>query len=258
MTQPRNTYTSWAMPDTTPIQTPGAKMVYLIRRKSTTSREELVAHWFANHMPIIINSENERAARGRRHATKYIATLFDADKDGNRAWDGIAQLWWDRALPRQEVAFGTTPTDTFQQKAEPYVGWPTAEYVVMDGSDRLPLVPNTLNPPYPCTRTGFLKITFLVATLPRTDFVALFAHWLAAHVPNVCATMEKVGGFRYVVSHSIEPEAEPYAGIAELYFPDLQAWRRFGELLKPDGMERYIDGARTPVLQSHTEMIGIP
>ena len=35
-------------------QTPGAKMMYLIRRKPATSREELVAHWFANHMPAVI------------------------------------------------------------------------------------------------------------------------------------------------------------------------------------------------------------
>ena len=34
-------------------RTPGAKMMYLIKRKPETSREELVAHWFANHMLIL-------------------------------------------------------------------------------------------------------------------------------------------------------------------------------------------------------------
>ena len=39
---------------------------------------------------------------------------------------------------------------------------PQDEYVVMDGSDQLPVEPLTLNAPYPCTRSGFFKVTFLV------------------------------------------------------------------------------------------------
>ena len=45
-----------------PESTPGAKMLYLIKRKPTTSREELVAHWFANHMP---GSSSASAGRPR-------------------------------------------------------------------------------------------------------------------------------------------------------------------------------------------------
>ena len=37
--------TDTLIPSTTPEATPGAKMLYLIKRKPTTSREELVAHW---------------------------------------------------------------------------------------------------------------------------------------------------------------------------------------------------------------------
>ena len=37
-----------------PPETPGAKMMYLIKRQATTTREELIAHWFANHMPAVI------------------------------------------------------------------------------------------------------------------------------------------------------------------------------------------------------------
>ncbi|GIT39533.1 MAG: hypothetical protein Ct9H300mP8_07290 [Gammaproteobacteria bacterium] len=45
-------------------KTPGAKMIYLIRRKPDTSREELVMHWFANHMPLVIGSQKEAARPG--------------------------------------------------------------------------------------------------------------------------------------------------------------------------------------------------
>ena len=37
-----------------PQPTDGARMVYLIKRKTETTREELIAHWFANHMPGVI------------------------------------------------------------------------------------------------------------------------------------------------------------------------------------------------------------
>ena len=237
--------------------TPGAKMMYLIKARPTTSREELVVHWFANHMPIVIEGQHDQKARGKLHATRYIATLFDADPDGERAWDGVAQLWWERSLRPPAEPHGTVPTDTFQQRAEPYVPWATTEYVVLDGSDHLAVEPNTLNAPFPCTRTGFLKVTFLVKALPGIDYDELFPHWLGVHAPNVRGVMEEAGGFRYVVSHSMTPNTEPYAGMAELYFPDVDAWRRYKGTIQPDGMERWVDASGTVVLRSHTEMIGI-
>ncbi len=157
-----------------------------------------------------------------------------------------------------ETPHGTTPRDTFQQKAEPYVPWATTEYVIMDGSEKIAAEPNTLNDPFPCTRSGFFKINFLVAAKDGTDFDKFFAHWLNAHVPNVTSTMEEVGGFRYVVSHSIDPQNEPYAGMAELYFPDPSGWARYNEVIKPDGMEEWVDGWGTVVQAGLTEMIGLP
>lgn len=241
-----------------PAATPGVKMMYLIKRRATASREELVAHWFANHMPLVIQNQKEQQAAGRRHARRYIATLFDADAKGEHPWDGVAQLWWDRALRSPAVPHGTTPTDTFQQMAEPYVPWATTEYVVIDGSEHLPVEPLTLNAPYPCTRSGFFKLSFLVRAKGGADFEPFFEHWLRVHVPNVESVMEQVGGFRYVVSHSLDPKAEPYAGMAELYFHDPSGWSRYRQAIQPDGMERWVDPEGTLVLRAHTEMIGLP
>ena len=61
-----------------------------------------------------------------------------------------------------------------------------------------------------------------------------------------------------VVSHSLNPEQEPYAGMAELYFPDASGWQRYRETIEPDGMERWVSDTETLVLRAHTEMIGIP
>ena len=238
--------------------TEGCKMQYLIRRRHGTSREELVAHWFANHMPLVIAAMQNQEARGKLHATRYTATLFDADSTGEHPWDGVAQLWWPRPLPRPETAHGVEPTDTFQQKAEPYVPWPTTEYVVLDDRNGLAVHPLTLNAPLPTTRSGFCKITFLVKARPGTNYQAFFDHWLNVHVPNVRNVMETVGGFRYVVSHSLEPEQEPYAGMAELYFDNVDGWRRYKQTITADGMEEWAQDEGTLVLRAQTEMIGIP
>ena len=136
---------------------PGAKMMYLIKRRPGATREDLVVNWFANHMPAVIQGQKDAEAAGKSHARRYIACLFQEDAEGEFPRDGVAQLWWDRALPAPDVPFGTTPSDTFQQKAEPYVPWATTEYVVMDGSERLRVEPNTLNAPFPCTRSRFLQ-----------------------------------------------------------------------------------------------------
>ena len=68
--------------------------------------------------------------------------------------------------------------------------------------------------------------------------------------------MEAVGGFRYVVGHSQEPAAEAYAGMAELYFPDVSSWSKYKDLIQPDGMERWV--GEVLQFESGTEMVGIP
>jgi hypothetical protein len=237
--------------------TPGAKMMYLIKRRPTTSRDELVAHWFANHMPRVIQRQRDQAAGGTAHARRYIATLFEPDEKGEHPWDGVAQLWWDKPLPRPREPHGTEPTDTFQQKVEPYLPWATTEYVVIDPSGHLPVEPLTLNAPFPCTRSGFLKVSFLVKAKPGTDFGRFYDHWLRVHVPNVASTMNAAGGFGYVVSHGMD-QSDAYAGLAELYFHDEGGWNRYKAAIRPDGMQQWVDWNRTLVLRANTEMIGIP
>ena len=237
------------------LKTDGARMVYLIKRKTDTSREELVAHWFANHMPGVIARNASNQARNLPHARQYVATLFDQRDGKPNTWDGVAQLWYDAPLRRPEQASAVKPYDTFQQKVEPYWPWATQEFLIMDGA--LPLEPLTLNSAFPCTRSGFFKVTFLLTLGDGADRDSLFAHWLDIHVPNVQKTMEAVGGFRYAVGHSLEPETEPFVGMAELYFQDASDWDNYRDHFKPDGFEDWIDINATLRFYSGTEMVGI-
>ena len=237
-----------------PVETPGAKMQYLIKRHPSTSREELIAHWYANHMPGVI-ARNESYADESKRATRYVASLFDQEDAAAHGWDGVAQLWYNAPLPHPKQASGVEPYDTFQQRVEPYWPWATREWVFVDGA--LPLDPLTLNAPFPCTRSGFLKQVSLVAARPGVDVQHMFDHWLNAHGPNVQETMTKVGGFRYAVSLSTDLEHAPYAGMAELYFPDRKAQAAFWDILKPDGFQDFSDPERTVRFRCGTEMVGI-
>jgi hypothetical protein len=236
------------------VENPGAKMQYLIKRRPSTSREELIAHWFANHMSGVI-ARNESYADENKRATRYVASLFDQEDAAPPAWDGVAQLWYNAPLPHPNQASGVEPYDTFQQRVEPYWPWATREWVFVDGT--LPLDPLTLNAPFPCTRSGFVKQVSLVAARPGVDVQKMFDHWLNAHGPNVQETMTKVGGFRYAVSLSTDLEHAPYAGMAELYFPDRKAQAAFWDILKPDGFQDFSDPERTVRFRCGTEMVGI-
>ena len=240
-----------------PTSTVGVKMCYLIKRRPGVSRDELTAHWFANHMPGVIAAQNHQAQRGGLHAWRYEATLFDPKPNRPDSWDGIAQLWFDQAPPRPAEAHGTTPTDSFQQRAEPYTPWATNEYVIIDDSSQLEVVPLTLNDPFPTTRSGFFKVTFLIGLKSINNSEDFYQHWLSTHASNAASVMKKVGGIRYVLSQSIDPQAAPYAAMAELYFPDEIGWAQYRDLITADGTEKWVDTESTLMLRSHTEMIGI-
>ena len=69
--------------------------------------------------------------------------------------------------------------------------------------------------------------------------------------------MQQVGGIRYVLNLSLEPDHAPYAALAELTFRNVDDWRRYKASIQPDGMERYTTDEGTLVLRAQTEMVGI-
>ena len=252
------------------MQDNGIKMIYLIKRRPQVSREELIVHWFAHHMPEVIERQHRIKAgehKGMQAASRYIATLFDdtlatgsstgsIPTEDPRHWDGMAQLWYDEALPMPRVPHGTRPQDSFQEKAQPYIPWATREYAVIDGT--LPLAPSELNdPPFPCTRSGFYKRCVIVGTendIGKDAFKGFQQHWLNVHAPNVVDTMKQAGGFRYCISHSLD-HTFPYAGLAELYFENKAQWDEFNNTLKPDGMAQWVTSVLS--FESRNEMVGI-
>ena len=242
---------------TTSNKNPLIRMNYLIRRRQNVSREELLVHWFANHMPAVIKRQADLKKKGKEHAHKYLATVFEkVDQQIGENWDGMAQLWWNKELPTPDEPHGTYPVDTFQEVAEPYSPWATQEYLVIDGNHAFREL--TLNDAFPTTSSEFFKATFLVSAKKGIDYDQLFQHWLGAHAANAKSVLEKTGGFRYVIGHSTQPKTSKYVGMAELYFSRPDQFLDFNKSLEPDGMEKWIDAEKMSVLVSTTKMIGIP
>jgi hypothetical protein len=208
-------------------------------------------------MPPVIERQAGSRERGEPFAWHYIVTPFDTVLAGPERWDGVAQLWYDTAPPRPSAPHGSMPTDSFQERAEPYLPWSTSEYVIIDGSEHLATPPLTLNAPYPCSRSGFYKVTFLVKAKPGIDHDRLYDHWFDVHAANVAQTMTRVGGIRYVVNHAHPEMRESYAGSAELYFHDESGWAAYRETIEDDGMGDFIDRSAMPIFASHTQFVGI-
>lgn len=236
--------------------TPGYRMNVLIRRRPGVTRDELVANWFANHMLAVVKSMAGAALAGQPHAHRYIATLFDAPAQAAPAWDGIAQLWWKINLPKPKEPHGTKPADTFQQKAMPYMPWMVREHVVIDGA--LAVTPNTLNEPFPFTRSGFHKLTYLLKTKPGADRDAFVRHYLEVHAPGSVGALTRAGCARYVVAFSVDPVNEEFGAHTELWMPSAEAVAKAQSEMKPDGIERFLDAEKSLLFTSGTEMVGIP
>lgn len=223
-------------------------MMYLVKRRPGTSREELIAYWFAHHMPFTIKAMGDKGSG-------YIGTVYD---DNDYPWDGVAQMFMDKPLKTPVEGHGYRPSDSFHEHVQPYFGWATREYVFIDGSEHLPVRPLTLGDPFPTSRSGFFKVTYLVKAKPGVDHEALSEHWLSMHAPNVAENMIRAGGFRTVIGLSLYPEAAPYAGMAELYFHDRSAWNRYRETFQPDGMAQWVSDEGSLTLHAQTEFVGIP
>jgi hypothetical protein len=223
-------------------------MIYLVKRRPTTSREEMIAYWFAHHMPFTIKAMGEVGSG-------YIGTVYD---DNDYPWDGLAQMFMETPLKTPVEGHGYKPSDSFHQHVQPYFGWATREYIVIEGSEHLPVRPLTLGAPFPTSRSGFFKVTYLLKAKPDIDYEALYDHWLTVHVVNVAEAMTAVGGFRYVVGLSHSPDEAPYAGMAELYFHDSLSWDRYREICQSDGMEKWIAEEVSLILTAQTEFVAIP
>lgn len=240
-----------------PPATPGTKATYLIRRRPETTRDQLVAHWFAHHMPGVIAGQVAARENGRLHAFRYIATLFDQTPEGATPWDGMAQLWWSETPPRPAAPYGTVPVDSFQERAETYVPWLMREHVIVDDAGRLPVPALTLNAPFPTTRSGFTKSVIFVKAREGVSHDQITEQWLTVHAPNVARAFAAAGGIRYVVNISTEPEVDGWAGMAELWFDPSGGWEKLVSLVEPDGFHRYADVFGAQHHLGHTEMLGI-
>jgi hypothetical protein len=233
------------------LPSPDIKMIFPVRRKSNTTHEELLAYWFAHHMPGTIALMGD-VGRG------YIGTPFKAAEDGSHLWDGIAQMFLAEPLATPPEGFGAKPKDSFHEHVQPYFGWATREYIFLQGDELLPVTPLTLNAPFPTSRSGFFKVTRFVEANNDIDDTSLHNCWLQEHAPNVVDAMSTVGGFRYVVGLSLETQHAPYLGMEELYFPDSSAWQRFLKIFQTNNTPEWIVDEGVWTFYADTEFVAIP
>ena len=76
----------------------GVTMVPLIKRNAAASWEEMIAHWFANHMPNVIAHNAAAKADGTPSVSRYVATLLVEQINGAVGASGrpgpCRNMWW--------------------------------------------------------------------------------------------------------------------------------------------------------------------
>ena len=60
-----------------------------------------------------------------------------------------------------------------------------------------------------------------------------------------------------MVSLSLDMANAPYAGMPELYFPDVATQQAFWAEIKPDGFQNFADAENTVRFRCGTEMVGV-
>lgn len=80
------------------------KLIVAVKRRADMSPEEFQRHWREVHGPLI-----REAAVSKRYVHRYIQchTLLESYADGEPAFDGTAELWFDSVADQQ--AFFSDP-----------------------------------------------------------------------------------------------------------------------------------------------------
>ena len=84
------------------------KLVFVLRRKPSLSREEFQRYWRERHAPLV--AERAKAIGVKRYVQVHTldTPLDDALREHRRGepYDGVAELWWD-SLDDLAASFGT-------------------------------------------------------------------------------------------------------------------------------------------------------
>lgn len=73
------------------------KLVFCLRRKDGTSREEFQRYWLSKHGPLV--RSHAETLRIRRYVQVHttgdgLNDALRASRGGPEAFDGVAELWW--------------------------------------------------------------------------------------------------------------------------------------------------------------------
>jgi len=208
------------------------KMVFLVKRTDGVSHDQLAAHWLNEHAPGV---------RDHMRPDHYSVTIFRQRDD--TPFDGMAVLWF-ADHERGPRVFKNAPepvaNDGFVSLTDDFVRMDSTEHVIVDG-------------PRP---EGAVKMVYPVAMRPGADPDETRAYWLDVHAPLVAKSMEQTdGALRYVVTQQNDVERGPFAGIAELWYDNVDAIRAQGAVLEPDDFAAYATTA-SPLMG--TEHLWIP
>jgi len=198
------------------------KLMFLCRRRPKISHERYAELLLNGHVPLAL----------KHHPTmrRYVVNLVESTPPGWDELDSVGALSFDSLADFRERLYdsdagrGIIERDVagFMGGADAYA---TTEHVQRAGPAAAGLG----------TRTAGVKLVCPMVRKPELTHAAFVEHWLTRHVP--LALRHHAAMTRYVtnvVDQRLSERGPELDGIAELYFPSIEALRS-GMFDSPDG-----------------------
>jgi uncharacterized protein (TIGR02118 family) len=186
------------------------KLIFLCRRRADVSHTAYAEMLLGDHVPI--------ALRHHPALRKYIVNVVDHSPEDAPGLDSVGELSFDTLDDYRERLYDSPGGETtvladvarFMGGAD---GYATTEYVHIDDTPAAPIG----------EASRLVKLVCPVRRREGLTHERFAEHWLGRHVP--LARRHHPGLVKYVtnvVDERLSDDAEPWDGIAELYFASMR------------------------------------
>ncbi len=213
------------------------RLVYVLRRLSTLSRQEFQEYWRNTHGPIV--AKHSTTMRIRRYVQTHtlddpINELLQAPRGTLDPCDGVAELWWNHESDVMEGVGGPEGQKAGEELLEDEKNFIDFSRSSMYWATEVPQINPTPENIVARVESPIIKVCFFGFHKAELSTEEAGLYWRMHHGPLVRSIAPAARIKRYIQVHSIETPLnaavreprgemeEPFMGHAELWWDRLE------------------------------------
>ncbi|HUI25194.1 MAG TPA: EthD family reductase [Candidatus Kryptonia bacterium] len=210
------------------------KLIFFCRRRPDITHERYVGLLLGSHVPLAL--KHHPAMR------KYVVNIVESCPDGWESFDSIGELSFDNLADYRERLYDSEAgRRIIEADVRQFMGGAHA-YITTERVQRSQSRTSRL-----AARSPGTKMICPVVRRAEMSHAQFVAHWQTRHVPLALAHHPGMSGYvTNIVDDRLSTTGEALDGVAELYFPSVEARRGGmfdsieGERVIRDDMARFI------------------